>query len=399
MQPQSYLVLLDRFTCIADRCPDNCCHGWDIPIDKATYQHWQTLDDGDIKQGLLASIKTASVDENTCHKVVQDEKKACTHLSQTGLCYVQQQLGHTALPQTCREYPRVQVGSENFLTDSASLSCPEMVRLAVTAKNAKALFVDSALPPAADNGLAKVMGALDKLCRTLLPVHIAPAGITLLYLTSVVAELMQTEPGQPLLLLLKKTANTSNKTLSKRLKSLQQASQAGRLPKDEEDEKLFWSFVLRLTNNAKLQDLKTLLEKNGFSGMYAGQNETAHQAAYLKLKAFIGSQQHSPARHKWQPALRNYLIVKLRNHGFPHAPVQGNFLVNLLDCSVALASIQLWMWLLLKEKKTITESELVTIIYKVERALIHNDSFYEQLNKSPQLLDRPTYLGCLADLG
>ena len=102
---------------------------------------------------------------------------------------------------------------------------------------------------------------------------------------------------------------------------------------------------------------------------------------------------------KWALFLRRYLAVKLRNHDFPHAPVQGNFLVNLLDCSVALATIQLWMWLLVKEQKRITEGELVSIIYKVERAYIHNDAFYQQLDGNPQLLDMSAYLGSLSDLG
>lgn len=399
MKSQSRLLLLERFTCIADQCPDNCCHGWDIPVDDTAYQQWQALEEGQIKQVLLDSISTIANGANTCHQLVQDEHKHCTHLSQEGLCYVQQQLGHAYLPKTCQEYPRVQVGSELLSTDSAYISCPEIARLVINEKNIETYFHNDKSSSPADNGLAKVIHSLDKLCNTLLPIHTVPAGTTLFYLSSVVLELMRTESGQPLASLLKKTANTTSKILAKRLKSLETTLNASKLPKVDQGEKLFWSFAIQLSQTDKLQAFNVLLKKNELDGLCAGENEATQHSAYQKLKNLIATQKRQPKLRKWVPSLRSYLIVKLRNHGFPHAPVQGNFLVNLLDCSVALATIQLWMWLLLKEQKTITENQLVTIIYQVERAFIHNDAFFRQLDANPQLLDMSAYLGCLADLG
>ena len=397
-QSQSHLSLLDHFTCIADRCPDNCCHGWDIPIDDRVLQQWQGVQDGSVKQILLDSINTVTIEGTACHKVVQNDKR-CTHLSQEGLCYVQQQLGHEYLPRTCREYPRVQVGSESICTDSAYLSCPEIVRLIITEKEFTALFSNIDIAFTEADTLSEVIHSLEKLCNTLLPINVVPSGITLFYLASTILELMQVAHAQPLSLLLKKTANVSKKTLTKRLKSLEETYQAGKLQKNDQGEKLFWSFVIHLSQTDKLQDFNALLVKYGFDGLYTDQNEATEQAAYLKLKIFISNQKRQPTLRKWSHSLRSYLIVKLRNHGFPHAPFQGNFLVNLLDSSVALATIQLWMWLLVKEQKTITEDELVSIIYKVERAYIHNDAFYRELDANPQLLDMSAYLGCLADLG
>jgi lysine-N-methylase len=31
------------FRCIGSECEDTCCHGFDVPIDKATYEKYQTL--------------------------------------------------------------------------------------------------------------------------------------------------------------------------------------------------------------------------------------------------------------------------------------------------------------------------------------------------------------------
>jgi len=399
---QSRLSVLEHFECIADRCPDNCCHGWSIPVDDEIYKRWQTLDDSSVKQAIQISInykQSGNSEQPAENKLVQQANGDCTHLSPEGLCYLQQQLGHDYLPRTCREFPRVQVGSEAVHTDSAYLSCPEIARLVVTEKNMKTLFSDTKLSASCSNTLEQVIYALEKLSGKLLPIQTVSAGISLFYLSSRVLELMDAlQQGTQFSVLLTKMANTTSKSVSKQLKLLDSAQQAGKLQTNQGGMQ-FWSFVIGLTDCDKLHDLMVLLTKHKLDGLLAGQSTASQHASYQVLKSIIENQNGRPALRQWRLSLRAYLIVKLRNHGFPHTPVQGNFLVNLLDCSVSLAVIQLWLWLLLKEQKTISESELVNIIYKVERALVHNDTFYQQLNSNPQLLDMSEYLGCLADLG
>lgn len=400
MQHQSRLSLLEHFVCIAERCPDNCCHGWDVPVDGATYQGWQALAEDTVKQTLQASIDITEDGADTRYTLLHNAEGNCVHLAQTGLCYVQQRLSHAYLPRTCREYPRVQVGSETFHTATAYLSCPEIARLVVTDKNVKALFSRIAPPPSGVDMLAKVVNSLEKQCHTVLPIPTVPSGVTLCYLVSTVLELMHgVQQGTLNSARLKKIANMTGKMVTKKLESLQQAYQAGKLRGDDQGDVLFWSFVVQLAACDKLPDFRVLLEKHGLDGFYAGQDEVPRHASYLKLRSIIENSRHQPGIRRWESSLRRYLIVKLRNHDFPHAPVEGNFLVNLLDCSVAFATIQLWLWLLLQEQQTITEDELVTVIYKVERTFIHNDTFYQHLNENPQLLDMSAYLGCLADLG
>ncbi len=395
----SRLTLLQHFECIADRCPDNCCHGWAIPVDDATYQRWNGLQEGELKQALQASIKPALEAGGSAHVLQQDAQRSCAHLLSDGMCYVQQQLGHEVLPRTCREYPRVAVGSELLQTDSANLSCPEIVRLVIQEKNFKMLFSSAVVSASDSNALEKVIISLDKLTNVALPISVVRSGITLFYLTSKVLELMSSvQQGALSSGLLKKISKANSKSVTKQLKILEQAYQTGELQSDDQGGVLFWSFVGRLASCDMLQELRSLLDKHGLEGLYDEQNEAAQYAAYLKLKAFIKNQRHQAVARKWESSLRSYLIVKLRNHGFPHNPIEGNFLVNILDCSISLAAIQLWLWLLAKEQKTISEKELVAIIYKVERAFIHNNAFYQQLAVKPQLLDASVYLGCLADL-
>ena len=400
MSSHSHLSLLDNFVCIAERCPDNCCHGWAIPVDEKTHQRWNSLEEGALKQTLQASIKAVPGAAGSSYVLQQDAQRSCAHLQQDGMCLVQQQLGHEALPQTCREYPRVTVGSERLRTDSANLSCPEMVRLMIQKKNFKTLFSSAVVAAPDSNALDKVIVALDKLTTVALPMNVVRSGITLFYLTSTVLELMgNVQQGSLSSSVLKKIAKANSKSVSKQLKILEQIYQAGELQSSDQAGILFWSFVGRLAGCNALQELRALLDKHGLAGLYGKQNEAAQYASYLKLKAFIGGQRSQPVLHKWQSALRSYLIIKLRNHGFPYAPLEGNFLVNILDCSVSLAAIQLWMWLLIKDNGAISETELVAIIYKVERAFIHNNAFFQQLDANPQMLDMSVYLGCLADLG
>ncbi|OOZ37733.1 hypothetical protein [Solemya velesiana gill symbiont] len=44
-----------QFKCIGGDCPDDCCHDWDIQIDKKTYQNLKKL-----YQGLLMAQNSSS---------------------------------------------------------------------------------------------------------------------------------------------------------------------------------------------------------------------------------------------------------------------------------------------------------------------------------------------------
>lgn len=38
-----YPSYFENFRCIADKCPDSCCKGWDVVVDDETNAYYQTV--------------------------------------------------------------------------------------------------------------------------------------------------------------------------------------------------------------------------------------------------------------------------------------------------------------------------------------------------------------------
>lgn len=111
----------DNFCCIADRCPDTCCAGWQIVIDENSLEKYSCVEGG-IGNRLLNSIDW---EEGT---FIQYNGR-CSCLNEENLCDLYQELGEDYLCQTCRMYPRHVEEYEGVREFSLSLSCPEAARM------------------------------------------------------------------------------------------------------------------------------------------------------------------------------------------------------------------------------------------------------------------------------
>lgn len=111
----------DRFRCIADRCPDNCCEGWQIMIDEQSLEKYRQVD-GPFGNRLLGSIdwQEGSFRQN---------RGKCCFLNRDGLCDLQKELGEDYLCRTCMQYPRHVEEYDGLREWSLSLSCPEAARM------------------------------------------------------------------------------------------------------------------------------------------------------------------------------------------------------------------------------------------------------------------------------
>ena len=89
------------FRCIAARCTDSCCIGWEIDVDAETLQKYEELP-GDLGDELRRCIAR---EDGTAHFVLGEDER-CPFLDETGLCRIITALGDGALCDICREHPR-----------------------------------------------------------------------------------------------------------------------------------------------------------------------------------------------------------------------------------------------------------------------------------------------------
>ena len=111
-KPQYY----DNFTCIADRCPDTCCAGWQIVIDDTSLENYGKI------SGTFGERLQKSIDWK--EGIFRQNQRRCAFLNQENLCDLYRELGADRLCDTCRMYPRHVEEYEDLREFSLSLSCP-----------------------------------------------------------------------------------------------------------------------------------------------------------------------------------------------------------------------------------------------------------------------------------
>ena len=111
-----------EFQCIADKCPDTCCAGWQIVIDEQSLERYKKTR-GKFFWRVLSSIDW--------RKSVfrQDKEKRCAFLNENNLCDLYSACGEKSLCRTCRQYPRHTEEFEGVREITLSISCPEVARI------------------------------------------------------------------------------------------------------------------------------------------------------------------------------------------------------------------------------------------------------------------------------
>ena len=110
------------FKCIADKCKNSCCIGWEIDIDKETLNKYKNL-----KSPYGASIiKTISKGKVPHFKLLKGER--CPHLDENGLCKIIINEGENYLSDICREHPRF-YNYTSVCEVGIGMSCEEAARV------------------------------------------------------------------------------------------------------------------------------------------------------------------------------------------------------------------------------------------------------------------------------
>lgn len=115
------------FKCIANRCTDSCCIGWEIDIDSATYDKYRLMPE--------AFRKNIAVCDGVAHFVLtQDER--CPFLQKDGLCKIILEHSEDMLCDICREHPRFYEWYGEYKDAGVGLCCEEAVRLLLESEKA-----------------------------------------------------------------------------------------------------------------------------------------------------------------------------------------------------------------------------------------------------------------------
>ena len=123
IRPQYY----DTFRCIAAACPDSCCKEWAVVVDEDKAAFYRSL------PGELGDRLRQVLCQEDGEIIMAIENGRCPMWRADGLCRIQAELGEAALCKTCREFPRLTHDYGSFVEQQLELSCPEAVRLILTA--------------------------------------------------------------------------------------------------------------------------------------------------------------------------------------------------------------------------------------------------------------------------
>lgn len=116
-----------QFQCVADRCEDTCCAGWQIVADQRALERYRKVR-GPFRKKLRSSVDWK---EGTFR---QSKDKRCAFLKADNLCEMYTRLGKDSLCRTCRRYPRHVEEFENVREITLSVSCPEVAKILLAKK-------------------------------------------------------------------------------------------------------------------------------------------------------------------------------------------------------------------------------------------------------------------------
>jgi len=127
-----------NFKCLADKCPDTCCRGWEILVDDATAKELSG------SRELRCHVKNRDGDV-----LIKRSFGKCHFETKEGLCELEKSGRVNLMPLVCREYPRRMLGFGEFTEMTMELACPEAARLFIEfagARNIKLVEAEKSHP-------------------------------------------------------------------------------------------------------------------------------------------------------------------------------------------------------------------------------------------------------------
>lgn len=121
---------LADFECAGAECPDNCCTGWTISIDRKTFNAYKKSTHPSLKAKFSDDIhrnRKAASDAMYGYMAMDKSTRACSFM-QDKLCSVQSTLGEDLLSNTCFSYPRLTYQFDGLAQQGMEISCPAVAK-------------------------------------------------------------------------------------------------------------------------------------------------------------------------------------------------------------------------------------------------------------------------------
>lgn len=122
---------MKNFNCTSLECKDNCCYGWRVTVDKATYKKCRNVQKTALKNELSKYIlrNKGSKMSNDYAYISIEKDNSCHFQCEDKLCKIHRDLGEEYLSLTCKNYPRLYSKVDSIFEASLDMSCPEVVKL------------------------------------------------------------------------------------------------------------------------------------------------------------------------------------------------------------------------------------------------------------------------------
>lgn len=123
----------DRFQCLAGACRFTCCKGWNITFNKKDYLALKRQEGSDeLTANLKQNVRRIRQGPNAERFYGEFDMSGgtCPLLREDGLCSLQLEKGHGALPEVCRVFPRTQAYSDSgYLERRLTPACEAVLEL------------------------------------------------------------------------------------------------------------------------------------------------------------------------------------------------------------------------------------------------------------------------------
>ena len=376
MSESARLRLLDQFKCLADKCPDDCCHQWNAHIDKATLQKWQEIKKQERRDLLLSTIQPSA--QNPGEMVLmRKENGNCVHLDERGLCDIQRQFSHDYLPRACQLYPR-DVGHKNTISFyTAHLSCPGIVQLLANnpihnlIENEKVLYQPHNL-----DIISQLSCAIHKYMQNIFTIDEIYLGLKIYALSNVLAEIMQLALEDTLTSdLLNRKYRLSADDLAGQWIAWQQVSHNEEFEKAKSEIRIF----LQQVETGLLSKYREQLEEK-----LGVKIPSLSLTRFYKWRAQVDID-------RYEPFFEKYIRIKFLNSGFPWNPIQNNHTATYLECVIALLLCHHLIIAFDEAGIDVDEKTLQKITYTIEKINGHSYDIIRLIGQKPDLLNLNRY--------